>query len=191
MFRTFALSLITGALIACSPSALDIGASSVGDAADAAVAEVAVETGATAADSSARDGAIDAPEGEVTDDLKSNPGKVSCRGTECALPDNFCCDGTSTRCAVNATLGGTCENSAVFLRCDEPADCAGGQLCCLGFGLGSGSNCSSDCGSGETLRLCKTTADCGGIGTCRNVTCLLSGLGEKVYRSCNTNSKCK
>lgn len=117
----------------------------------------------------------------------SNPGKVSCGAAECGIPESFCCDGTDPRCVQ--TTGGACESAAVFLRCDEPADCAGAQRCCLGFGLGNGSHCADDCGT-AALRLCKTSTDCGGAGSCRDVACTVSGLGTKSYRSCNTTSQC-
>jgi hypothetical protein len=110
----------------------------------------------------------------------SNPGKVTCEGTECSGATPECCytfgfsSGSITSDAGCVANNGCTGGNSVELRCDEKADCpnADAGLCCYG---GGGASCRSDCGM-YRVQACKTSTECADGGTCAVYTC----QGRKV-----------
>lgn len=69
------------------------------------------------------------PDSPASDGASSNPVVVVCGATTCAVGTQACCtdqNGTST-CV---STGNECKNGTL-LKCDEKADCAPTQVCCL------------------------------------------------------------
>jgi hypothetical protein len=89
-----------------------------------------------------RDAAVDARD--------AGKGGIRCGTGSCDPSASFCClTSGNIRCL---TLGATCTTSSDRLHCDDTADCATGQVCCLVEG-------SSGAGADATCIL--TTAGCG------------------------------
>jgi hypothetical protein len=116
--------------------------------------------------------------------LISNPGRVSCGEAECSLPAEACCATlTTTTCQAP---GASCEGGGVQ-RCDEAADCEGGNVCCLRLDPDKPeATCEPGCIRGASrLQLCKTDAECP-EGTCYVNRC----AGGVVYRACAAIQGC-
>jgi len=130
----------------------------------------------------------------------SNPGKVTCGGTECNIGNDGGGGGGGgfgPYCCVRPDGGPTCETmqnscfGGARLRCDEKSDCTDpGDDCCLslggggGGGFNAGSSCQNNC-FGTQVRLCKKATDCGDGGACNTITC-----GGRQYRACNKPAGC-
>jgi hypothetical protein len=119
-----------------------------------------------------------------------NPGIVECGGTQCPVPANECCEGgglggSSVCVTENATCAATADGGGVStVTCDETADCAADQICCL-YVLSisppvSQTACqavtTSEAGCSPTkglvrAQICKTDAECAS-GACHVYDCL-------------------
>lgn len=124
----------------------------------------------------------------------SNPGKVTCGADECDLSaGQECCD-TVTLDAGKQACGAAASGSFCPLgapqACDEKADCANGNVCCIEFltqGIGAG--CRSTCISGaERYQACKTDAECEpGTGPCALHAC----RSGQTVRTCTKPVECQ
>jgi hypothetical protein len=121
----------------------------------------------------------------------SEPNKIACGATVCdaggAGPNaDYCCERPDggEQCA---NKGNQC-GGGLRLNCDEKADCMNGNECCLSFG-GGASDCQNGCVNSQ-LHLCRTTAECGDAGACKQVTCTGGGTFGTYY-ACNTTTNCK
>jgi hypothetical protein len=132
-------------------------------------------TGGTTVDSGAdvrRDAAVDARD--------AGKGGIRCGTQTCDPTTTFCCLGSGNmRCLGLAAT--SCSSSTDRLHCDDTADCATGQVCCLAQGLsGAGADATCivatlGCGTPRQL-LCDptTTAPCLNIA---NLVCSANGSG--------------
>jgi hypothetical protein len=95
---------------------------------------------------------------------------------ECPVNPGVCCSGTT--CTVDETC-----SSSFRVRCDEAADCAAGQVCCLLIGIGGGTaQCATSCtssGATSAMQVCKL-----GTGECLTGTCSGSGRVAAPYFLC-------
>ena len=157
-------------LVACV--SLD-GVASGGGGADAAEA--------SDASTAAEDAGIDA--GEVPE---STPGQVMCGPMRCTLPSTCCADlpmggggPVPTTCQAAAD---TCAGYAI--TCDERADCAKSESCCIGLGDGGDRRaaCARTC---ATIQACRTDAECLDGKTCKHLTC----FGLRLW-VCGPNGLC-
>ncbi|MDF2695164.1 MAG: hypothetical protein K0S65_3547 [Labilithrix sp.] len=83
-------------------------------------------------------------------------GDVRCDGAEPAC----CSDDWGLRCVDDVR---SCSSYGVALACDEPSDCGGGEVCCLGaYATENTAVClpKRDCDSAATMVLCSNAADC-------------------------------
>jgi hypothetical protein len=124
-----------------------------------------------------------------------DPGHVVCDNAPCAVPANFCC-GT----AGNGGFTETCETAGtscggLSAACDETADCAGGQICCLvatsftsaNLACQTGTSCS---GGLFSIQVCRTSAECeSGSGPCIPQQCTLGG-GSVTIEACGNVPTC-
>jgi len=105
----------------------------------------------------------------------SNPGKVTCEGTECSGATPVCCVtfnfmGMSFTSDAGCSASSDCSGQgSVQFKCDEKADCpnADAGLCCASV---EGSSCRADCGQSR-VQACKTTTECADGGTCQVFDC--------------------
>ena len=130
-------------------------------------------------DAGARDAA---PDGSSSSGV-TNPGKVTCGGSECTADTQFCCRSASDAGCV--AKGGNCQGAEV--ECDEAADCKNkGEVCCLTAGAaGLRARCGADCNDFNQIQVCKTAAECGDAGACAQKTC----YGQKV-QMCGSKQGC-
>jgi len=96
----------------------------------------------------------------------ATPNSIYCGSSPCA-PPSLCCAGevggiVSGQC-LPAFPG--CVAGGAPLKCDDAADCPGGQVCC--GSISKGSACSATCSSGG--QLCRTDAECQS-GACKPVS---------------------
>jgi hypothetical protein len=110
------------------------------------------------------------------------------------MGNSFCCeraDGGPICDTSGAACGG--GGGTVRVYCDEPADCPMTRDCCLAFAAVGGGSGIAMCQGGTKpcnaadLTLCKTNAQCGDAGTCKQVTC----TGGYKFYACNTTADCK
>ena len=154
----FALALALAAVLACGRTDLDSGSGAAGGA-----------VGTTP---------IGIPQ------LPATPGLFVCATELCHTSSQQCCLGLSPTSGFGATcerLGTTCTGAA--LQCDEPADCAGGTVCCFGLagaaaataGLSLGSRCETPatCSGVGRLVVCRQDSDCQAAG---GVCCAGTGV---------------
>jgi hypothetical protein len=186
--------------------------SSSSDGATAALDATVTDSGSeSSADSGAPLDADAAPSVDASDAASSDaavgfpldPGKVACGSTTCSTPTDTCCTDDGGACQPSA--GVTCNGNVV--GCDEAADCAPGNKCCLvtdylylspGNGPALSTDASYMCATScdqlgyevhrVTFQACKTTAECGG-----SFACLVQTCGGKDFQTCgNIDSKsCK
>jgi hypothetical protein len=140
-----------------------------GGGADAAEASDGVDTG------------IDA--GEVPE---STPGVVICGPTPCTLPSSCCATVPS---APGGPIPTVCQASTescagYAITCDERADCAKGESCCIGLGDGGDRRaaCARAC---PTIQACRTDGECLDGKTCKHLTC----FGLRLW-VCGPNTLC-
>lgn len=127
-----------------------------------AVVDGAVTTTATGA------GAVpDA--GDGGDDVPSTPGRIDCRGTFCETPRELCCIETPGAEIIWQCLETSEDEScgALLRECDEAADCAPGQVCCVPMTArpypAYSTHCAATCDdSFYWFQLCSTSAECAG-----------------------------
>ncbi len=113
------------------------------------------------------DAASDAPKADATTGSSSDPGVVTCNGSPCDTATSYCCDETTVppngqRCVSNSvsSCGG------LRRRCDEAADCTGGQVCCIPPNAAMRVAYTTVCSKGPctddvlNYQVCKTSAEC-------------------------------
>lgn len=90
---------------------------------------------------------------------------VDCGGKTCQGATPFCCASSDTGTCVDAATT-SCTGSRLLLRCDDPSDCAAGEVCCL-FDERSATVCTkaSDCVGDPTKvgKVCTDDSQCGGV----------------------------
>jgi hypothetical protein len=188
---------VMGALGGCSST----GAIDAADASDETTSGSSGTSGTTATDSATGEGGSSGSSGssgavqvEAGADAGSNPNYVSCGASDCDVGDSG-----STFCCARSDGGKSCDTSAqqcsrdagnVRFECDEAADCAGNDMCCLvqggADGLGGAAGCQVQCNATE-IHLCKTDADCGSGGACAPVSCY---GGTRTFMACNKPAFC-
>jgi hypothetical protein len=125
-------------------------------------------------------------DGGASSGATSNPGKVSCGAAECTSPTQACCAGV----LLDGGPRNTCQPAGdgcfgVKQECDEKADCNGAQICCTDFGGGLSFECKAGC-AGQNVQICKTSAECGDAGACKEYSC----PGGRKIRSCTKPGIC-
>lgn len=105
----------------------------------------------------------------------SKPGVVACETVECNAKTEVCCADTkhhTGRCvpAPPASDTNPCADAEAPWRCDENADCGGGQTCCESYA------CSDGC---PTERVCET-----GLCSATNTEVCVQGAACRAGFSC-------
>jgi hypothetical protein len=126
------------------------------------------------------DSGVDARRDAPADTRDAGKGSIRCGSTTCDPAVSFCClQSGNMRClGLTAT---TCGSSSDRLHCDDTADCAANQVCCLTEGAsGNGADAvciltTLGCGAPKQL-LCDpaVTAPCLSI---PNLVCSANGSG--------------
>ena len=124
------------------------------------------------ADAGPKEGGADTGGGS---DFVSTPGSVPCGSVLTCLSMSFACCMTKngTMLMTSCTDPGTCPTGAmsIELDCDEPPDCAMGELCCRNGAL---TTCTmGSCGA--NTQLCAKNAECV-TGSCKAYTCPVVGV---------------
>ena len=104
------------------------------------------------------------------------PGIVACGATPCDLSASVCCvDRAATRPSQCVDAASLCPTGFFRLACDEAADCASGETCCLRRFLQGGGvsdvSCRASC-VGATL--CASINDCPAGKSCATTTIVQS-----------------
>jgi len=130
--------------------------------------------GSSEVEAGSSDGATDASSNDAfadvsADAIASSPNRVHCESMQCPLSDGRAC--------CNPSSKATCGNCAktTMLLCDERADCATGQVCCL-TETSDGTRCDTACGTRD--QICMTDAECGAR------TCTAFLLGTTTLGRC-------
>ena len=118
----------------------------------------ATETPRTDADASSDDAGL----GTVTDaggtTTTTSAVSIGCATTTCTGTTSVCCDSaTSAHCSTRGACAGFFE-----MQCDDNADCAAGQVCCVTASANI-SACQSSCASSPSAGrglICTTNAQC-------------------------------
>lgn len=111
----------------------------------------------------------------------SDPGNVQCNGAPCAVADHFCCDQKNAPSCMPRPRPGTCAGPQ--RECDEAADCAGGNVCCIppnqAVTLAYFATCAKSCGLNDPLsyQLCNADSECENGKPCIGQSC----LGTIIY----------
>jgi hypothetical protein len=104
--------------------------------------------------------------------LPPTPGSIDCFGSACNKAQGaVCCvdiDAGTNSCA------NVCAIAKLTFRCDDGADCAPGEHCCVGF-FGD-AKCALDCGE-TSERLCHADGECEPGTTCVQVPCRGTVIG--------------
>jgi hypothetical protein len=105
-------------------------------------------------------------------------------GGETCPPGNACCEvwgGGVDHCIERSTSDscpGEDAGGTSVIDCDDPNDCAAGQICCGVLTLDTfakfHAQCRADCTGAGRLRLCRAAADCP-TGTCTALSQALAG----------------
>jgi hypothetical protein len=181
---------LAGALGACGSD--DVSPVDTGDAgADGATGTSGGTSGGTSSGSSGDttdSGGEEEQEGGTGTPPTSNPDQITCGSVECPADAQACCatpapqdGGVSYTCQAEAD---TCAGAKV--ACDEKADCSGDDVCCISVSGGPlSSDCKASC-SAQDVQLCKTDAECGASGSCKEYTC---AGGRKVH-ACTKPAAC-
>jgi hypothetical protein len=99
----------------------------------------------------------------------STPGAVDCNGTNATGTLN-CTPASSEACCAMGSTQGTCESPSTttcsgtgqyFFQCDEAADCASGEVCCLNGNMFS---CAASCS--PQAQSCRLNSECGQSAEC-------------------------
>jgi hypothetical protein len=121
--------------------------------------------------------------GAETGGQRATPGKMACGASTCdAGGENECCWVNFNPDAGQCAPQGCGFASAAELKCDDSADCPGGQKCCYGAGE---ANCAANCQQGQ-VQLCTTTQECRDAGACGDKNCDFGDFKFKV-RMCGTH----
>jgi hypothetical protein len=142
-------------------------------------ASVGAEAGPDVADVGPPDAAPDGDAARDGADARAEVRFVRCGGSTCALPAERCCAAAGTGVPIGCVASSTpCPSGQAPVSCDEPADCAAGQSCCLNRYLQAGDlvnvQCESSC---KGPSVCQTNSDCGGA-TCSTFSIM------KSYMTC-------
>lgn len=148
-------------------------------------AEAAGSDAAILADGSVGDSSSGADASAADAALPPTPGVVECFDSTCDRTKNeSCCSDPDA--AAGTHCGTSCAFGTFSFSCDDGADCAPGQSCCIdGFGNVS---CQVSC-SGE--RLCHANRDCAEGSLCVDVPCrgktigTCGPIGNYVKSYCN------
>ena len=150
---------------------------------------VASGSGTDAADASDGNAAAEEAGIDASEVPESTPGQVQCGPKQCALPSTCC---ASLPMSPGGPVPTTCQAATdrcagYSITCDERADCAKGESCCIGLGDGGdggdrSATCSRTC---PTIQACRTDAECLGGKTCKHLTC----FGLRLW-VCGPNSLC-
>lgn len=112
----------------------------------------------------------------------SDPGNVQCDGKPCAVADHFCCDQKNAASCMPRPRPGTCAGPQ--RECDEAADCADGNVCCIppnqAVTLAYFATCAKTCGLNDpfSYQLCKTDSECENGKPCIGQPCLGTMIGN-------------
>lgn len=152
----------SSAYVACGGETTDASGPADGSTADATTGD----GGASGADSGpGADAGADTGIPPAGDSGPPDPGTVTCGAATCSTSTQQCCfnpqDAGASQCAPVGDGG--CSPGTFSQTCNEAADCAGGNVCCLSASLGIPPDikaaCETSC-SGFSLQLCKTSAEC-------------------------------
>jgi hypothetical protein len=111
----------------------------------------------------------------------STPGDVACGNEVCDLPGQVCCFGGLTGPASCFPILTGCVTFGVPIRCDERADCQGGQRCCgdkAVVGDGYTTACHNNGCADPSLTFCRTQSECSGGTTCKPIS------GFEAFSAC-------
>jgi hypothetical protein len=124
-------------------------------------------------------GVVDVRRDAVVDARDAGKGSIRCGTTTCDPSVAFCClTNNNIRCVSSTAT--TCNASSDKLHCDDTADCATGQICCVTEGAnGNGADAVCTATTGCTTpkqMLCDPTvlAPCLGLA---NIVCSANGSG--------------
>lgn len=88
-------------------------------------------------------------------------GVIACGGTiaepsHCPMETHTCCASGPTEVGIACVEGG-CDEGHIPATCDGPADCMGGEVCCIDPSNGFAISCVDECGG---FTVCNVDEDC-------------------------------
>jgi hypothetical protein len=104
------------------------------------------------------------------------------KNTICMKPMAICCSPDHGMTGMCVAAAGMCGNGIPYY-CDDPSDCAMGQVCCLG---GQNAQCmaAADCANINGLRMCASKNDCAATENCCGFTPFGGGFGKCQMGPC-------
>lgn len=111
---------------------------------------------------------------------------IDCGGASCRAPKSVCCRPSPFGAGTCIQPGDNCGSLAWY--CDDPSDCAGGDVCC---NLAGGSTCApaADCQAAMGRRMCHQIGEClpgemcCGVGPSPSYYCgLMCPISRRAYK---------
>lgn len=115
-------------------------------------------------------------------------GGTAAQPTRCTAPADICCSSNEGQSGSCVAVAANCPTGIPY-RCDSPAECPSGQVCCQteSGGNSTGSSCmdATDCNNQGGVMLCGKESDCGAGLVCCSFTPVGQGAG---YMKCESGA---